>query len=119
MNINLLFVFFILTLQSLSINASFDINLLSEKIYDYTHGSNIKIYKNSELLKNKGYNNSRHLYNGENLILKSFIKKNDTVIDAGAHIGSWTKSVLDATNNQCTIYAFEPVPQTFQILKKC
>ncbi len=62
------------------------------------------------------YHNCNFLQNGENLVVAGFIKPNSIVIDAGAHVGEWTKSVFSATNSNCYIYAFEPVPSSYQKL---
>jgi FkbM family methyltransferase len=51
-------------------------------------------------------------------ILKKNIKKGDTVVDAGAHIGYFTIILSDLVGNDGKVIAFEPNPTTFSILKK-
>lgn len=53
----------------------------------------------------------------ETLIFKKFIKKNTIFIDIGAHIGYY--SLLCASKaTKGKIFAFEPVPQNFNLLQK-
>ncbi|MEB2778325.1 FkbM family methyltransferase [Algoriphagus sp. D3-2-R+10] len=41
----------------------------------------------------------------------------ETIVDVGANIGEWTLEVKKYNEN-AKVYAFEPVPQTFEILKR-
>ncbi len=77
----------------------------------------IEVYANTANVSKLGYDNCDFLKNGESLVIQTFIKQNDLVIDAGAHVGNWTKYVLGATHRQCTVYAFEPVPDSYKSLK--
>jgi tRNA/tmRNA/rRNA uracil-C5-methylase (TrmA/RlmC/RlmD family) len=43
------------------------------------------------------------------------VEKNDVVIDAGAWIGDFSAY---AASKKATVYAFEPVNETFQLLKE-
>ncbi len=114
--------FYLLLIQSLKIISAVttitDIHLLNECINKHTKGNALSVYINSEEVEKLGFNNCNFLCNGENLVVGSFITENDLVIDAGAHVGGWSKSVLEATNFDCTIYAFEPVPNTYKILEE-
>jgi FkbM family methyltransferase len=51
-------------------------------------------------------------------ILKKNVKKGDTVVDIGAHIGYFTIILSDLVGNDGKVIAFEPNPTTFSILKK-
>ena len=46
---------------------------------------------------------------------KVTLNKNDIVLDCGAHIGAFTAIAL---SKECEVHAFEPVPETFEHLKK-
>lgn len=68
---------------------------------------------------NRFYENRNHdLYsNGEEIIIKKISKINPTTIfDVGANIGKYTK-VLREECSDANIYCFEPVEQTYNILK--
>jgi len=51
-------------------------------------------------------------------VLKKNVKKGDTVVDIGAHIGYFTIILSDLVGNDGKVIAFEPNPITFSILKK-
>ena len=53
----------------------------------------------------------------ENFV-KSRIKKNDTIIDLGANIGYWTLVFAQHVGNNGRVFAFEPEPVLFELLKK-
>ena len=53
----------------------------------------------------------------ENFV-KSRIKKNDTIIDLGANIGYWTLFFAQNVGDNGKIFAFEPEPSLFELLKK-
>lgn len=88
-----------------------------EVVKKYTNGNKISIYENSKEMENLGFDNCDFSNNGESLIARTFIRCNDIVFDVGAHVGGWTRTVLDATKFQCTVYAFEPAPDSYKILK--
>ncbi|HHY80978.1 MAG TPA: FkbM family methyltransferase [Thermoanaerobacter sp.] len=50
--------------------------------------------------------------------LAKFIKPGDTVIDAGAYIGTHTMAFAKMVGNGGRVLAFEPNPNAFEILKK-
>ena len=54
---------------------------------------------------------------GTNFVLNS-IKKNDVVLDIGANIGYFTLLFAKQAGSNGKIYAFEPEPKNFQLLKK-
>jgi len=58
-------------------------------------------------------------YEKENVaFLKEYCKINDVVIDVGAHLGLISVSAAMLTGRGGKIYAFEPTPATFNILKQ-
>jgi len=113
----LLFIFLVQLIKGSS-DISVDLKLVQAIINKHSNENKISFQVNSEKFRDFELNICDFSRNGENLVVKTFIKADDIVIDAGAHVGGWTKSVLKATNNHCTIYAFEPVPQSFKALEK-
>lgn len=63
-----------------------------------------------------GENNSDIETNGERKILDKYLPQAKTVFDVGANIGDWTADAL-AINPSVKIVSFEPVAETFEILK--
>ena len=54
--------------------------------------------------------------NGEITVLKKLAKFNPaTIIDGGANVGNYTRQITSILNN-CTVYSFEPVKETFEKL---
>ncbi len=49
--------------------------------------------------------------------LRDNCKKNNVVIDVGAHIGLFSVCTASLTGNQGKIYAFEPTPSTFDLMQ--
>ena len=45
------------------------------------------------------------------------LQEEDTIFDVGANIGMFSLMCSDRCNNNINIYAFEPIPQIFQVLK--
>ena len=78
--------------------------------------NNIKILIDSKENEKIGYGNWDILTDGENLMITTFINKNDIVIDAGAHFGDWSECVINHTNSDCLLHSFEPIPKFFDIL---
>ena len=76
----------------------------------------LTMYTESQETEKMGYGNWNPYEDGELLMIKSFIQKGDTVIDAGAHVGDWSSLVLEHTQNDCSVYSFEPVPHFFNKL---
>ncbi len=69
---------------------------------------------------NRFYENRNHdVYsNGEATLIKKISKINPkTIFDVGANIGSYSLIANEHLKN-ATIYSFEPVPSTFELLKK-
>lgn len=50
--------------------------------------------------------------------LESFCKKGDVIIDVGAHFGLFSVRAAQITGTNGKVYAFEPAPPTFDLLKK-
>lgn len=71
------------------------------------------LYTDSPETEKMGYGNWNPYQDGELIMIQHFIQKGQTVIDAGAHVGDWSKLVLEHTNNNCKLYSFEPVPYFF------
>lgn len=92
-------------------------NVLQKTVAHYAN-KQITLHRNSKSVSHLGYGNCDFLHNGEETVVETFIKKNDVIIDAGAHIGGWTRSVLALTNGRCDIYAFEPVPDSYKHLEQ-
>lgn len=112
------FIFLIPCLKLIGLPLIHDVSYAKEKIREYANGYNIPVYVNSRSMGNVGYNDCNFLTNGENLVLKTFVKKNDNVIDVGANVGNWTRLVMHSTDFQCKIYGFEPVPLVYNRLKE-
>ena len=76
-------------------------------------------YLLSHALSARGYNNFRNNQeSGESYFIKEILAKINPklCIDVGANIGEYTKEILENTNS--TVIAFEPVPATFEKLRK-
>ena len=54
----------------------------------------------------------------ETNIIKQEIKKDDVVLDIGANIGYYTLLMADLVGNGGKVFAFEPEPYNFELLKK-
>ena len=110
-------IFFIAFIQSL-VSLSANQKNVTETIKKHFNGNGIVVYPNLGENIHAGYNNCNFLNNGENLIIRSFIKKNDIIFDVGANRGEWTKAVLDEAPFEGKIYCFEPILNIFQALEK-
>lgn len=79
----------------------------------HTKKSMVAVYTESPETQKMGYGNWNPYEDGEFLMIKSFIRQGDIVIDAGAHVGDWSRLVLKHTENNCHLHSFEPVPYFF------
>ena len=73
----------------------------------------------SHALSARGYNNYRNNQeSGESYFIKEILAKTNPklCIDVGANIGEYTKEILENTDSR--IICFEPVPTTFEKLRK-
>lgn len=52
------------------------------------------------------------------ILFKKSIRTGDTVLDIGAHIGYYTMIASKLVGDQGKVYAFEPEPKNFSLLKK-
>jgi len=76
-------------------------------------------YLLSHALSARGYNNFRNNQeSGESYFIKEILAKTNPklCIDVGANIGEYTKEILENTNSR--VISFEPVPATFEKLRK-
>lgn len=62
-----------------------------------------------------GYDRSNPSRNGEYKFLKSYIKKDMTIIDAGAHDGTYAEHIFNL-NPSVTIHCFEPTASAYKEL---
>ena len=53
-----------------------------------------------------------------NYHLQQLVKEGDTVLDIGANLGYYTRPLADIVGNQGRVYAVEPVPVIFSVLKR-
>lgn len=51
-------------------------------------------------------------------VFQEIVKPGITVVDVGAHVGFYTLLAAKLVGNEGTVYAFEPQPEVFSILKK-
>ena len=70
------------------------------------------MYLSKQVLQDKG-NGERELD-----ILSTFLQPGDMVIDIGANVGVYTKSFSSIVGNDGKVYAFEPLRDNLEILKK-
>src|SRR5205085_591159 len=74
------------------------------------------IYDDSSHFDTTGYDNCDSHSNGEYDIATHYIKNQDIVFDVGANRGEWSLFVLSQFPT-ISLYAFEPIPNTFNSLK--
>lgn len=71
-------------------------------------------------LRGLGVLNCRESISGENKMLQKLsgiLSKNPVVFDVGANVGIYSKNIINIINGS-KIYAFEPHPKNFSILKR-
>ena len=78
----------------------------------------MSIIRKIKLLPNAllGYDRSNPSRNGEYKFLKSYIKDKMTIVDAGAHDGTYAEYIFNL-NPSATIHCFEPTASAFAELK--
>jgi FkbM family methyltransferase len=67
----------------------------------------------------RGYNNfQNNKISGESFFIKKILAPTNPklIFDIGANVGNYSKELLENTNAK--IYSFEPVPDTYRLLKK-
>jgi len=77
---------------------------------------NIRICQDTPDIDNIGFDNCDPQTNGEYALIPYLIKPGDIVFDVGANKGTWSRNVL-STVSPVRIYSFEPVADTFAVLK--
>jgi len=77
---------------------------------------NIKVHNDSTVFDDVGFDNSDCQTNGEFALLRCLIKPGDVVFDIGANTGWWSNCVLSDVG-RVHLYSFEPVTDTFAVLK--
>lgn len=101
------------------------IRILKLKVFFwlFPEGSLItRFHERSRLIIERGFNNSiGNYYVGllepdEMSFLLRFLRSDDLFVDAGANVGSYT--ILASANCGARTITFEPVPTTFEMLKK-
>ncbi len=70
------------------------------------------MYLSKQVLHDKG-NGERELG-----VLSIFLRQGDRVIDIGANVGVYTKAISSLVGNEGQVYAFEPLRDNLEILKK-
>jgi len=51
-------------------------------------------------------------------LMKRIVKQGETVVDIGAHIGYYTLILAETVGPKGKVFAFEPNPENFEVLKK-
>ena len=73
---------------------------------------NLKRFKYSKMLSRGTF----VTYEPEFDLLSKWIKPGDYVVDAGANIGHYTTRLSDLVGQTGRVFAFEPLPQAFELL---
>jgi FkbM family methyltransferase len=77
---------------------------------------NIRICQDTPDIDNIGFDNCDPQTNGEYALIPYLIRPGDIVFDIGANKGTWSRNVLSIVS-PVRIYSFEPVADTFAVLK--
>lgn len=83
----------------------------------YSTLKDIPIYPAGTWNERLGYDNCNMSTNGEYTVVRKLIMPGDVVFDVGSNRGEWTSCVLQEMPTVNQIYAFEPIPSMFQLLK--
>ncbi len=75
-----------------------------------------EILPQNDSTHNLGFGEWNIAIDGEAVLMKEFLKPNNTVLDIGANCGEWTQFALN-TEPSIKVFAFEPVPPVFERLK--
>jgi FkbM family methyltransferase len=73
---------------------------------------NLKKYKYGKMVQNKTFTTNEP----EFFKLNEWVKPGDYVIDAGANIGHYTTRLSELVGSAGRVFAFEPLPQAFELL---
>src|SRR5215510_1741931 len=52
-------------------------------------------------------------------VVKRLVKEGDHVVDIGANVGWYTKTLSDLIGDQGQVFSIEPIPETFELLSFC
>src|SRR5215510_1926164 len=52
-------------------------------------------------------------------VVKRLVKEGDHVVDIGANVGWYTKTLSELVGDQGQVFSIEPIPQTFELLSFC
>jgi FkbM family methyltransferase len=77
---------------------------------------NMRICLDTPDIDKIGFDNCDPKTNGEYALIPYLVRPGDIVFDVGANKGTWSRNVL-STVSPVRIYSFEPVPDTFVVLK--
>ena len=87
----------------------------TEKIFELKNGININLQKNSRLA---AFILLENFEESELNFISNFLKEGDIVFEIGANIGLHALTEALAVGDTGKVYAFEPAPETFVLLKK-
>lgn len=79
--------------------------------------SNVYVFPDSPEWGEHGYDDDRPEFNGEHDLLFRVLRPGDVVFDVGASKGDWSLQALDFVSS-LSLYAFEPNPGAFPLLKE-
>lgn len=94
---------------------AFFIALLTLCSFNFSQIVAFQIFQQTPKNESIGYDNCMMSENGEQLLLKSFLKPNAVVFDVGANVGEWTSHAL-TMQPDISIHSFEPIPDIYKIL---
>lgn len=104
------------------LGAFYPLRTMSNFVLSHFRDPNVPVIVNGQQMfldKQDSLRLSVHLHEPlELVIIKQEVKAGDTVLDVGAHIGYFTLTLAKLVGNHGRVFAFEPSPENFLILKK-